>query len=155
VGIVLVPIVLARAAQFEIPLAQLPLVKYARYGNEAVQFVETQRMASFINQTVAEDAVVYHLGFEPNVYFWTGRKAPTGFVLSYPFYVSSVRRQGYIDRELISLKAIKPDLIVAKRMFFRSADNAIEAWIAENYNMIEGPQGIRDYLFLVPKVRNP
>ena len=35
VAIALVPILVARAAQYETPLAQLPLIKYGRYGNRS------------------------------------------------------------------------------------------------------------------------
>ena len=66
-----------------------------------------------------------------------------------------MRSPAYIERELASLKELRPDLIVAKRMFFARADNDIEVWIARHYRLIEGPPGTGQYLFLVPAGSSP
>ena len=142
-------VVAARGAQVNVSLMEIASFKYGRHG---VESEETRQMADWINRTQPAEAHIYHWGAEPGVWFWSGRKPMTGFVFNFPLYGDSDRTRRYIERQIADLEQAPPDLIIAKRHEIALQDHPIEKWIARRYRVIQGPEGITQYVFLSPRL---
>ena len=141
-------LVAARGSQANISLMDIPSFKYGRHG---VESEEIRQMADWINQTQPAGAHIYHWGAEPGVWFWSGRKPMTPFIFNFPLYGDSDLTRRYVDDQIAALNLNPPDLIVAKRREIAVQDHPVEQWIARRYTLVPGPEGITQYVFLVPR----
>ncbi len=137
-----------RIFQSFIPVDEVPIVKYQEHGQESL---ETRSMAKWINQNYAKDAVIYHWGAEPGVYFWSQRLAPYGFVYDYPLFGNTELSNKYIQMLITALEKKPPTLIVANTTHLALYQHPVVKWIQENYQKIPGPKDIKHYIFLAPK----
>ncbi|MBI1272691.1 MAG: hypothetical protein GC131_01210 [Alphaproteobacteria bacterium] len=144
----MLPMLFTQIYQITIPIEDIPVVKYEETGKEAL---ETKRMAKWINENYRKDALVYHWGAEPGVYFWSQRKSPLGFVFNYPLLSDDKTGQHFSEIVLSELKAHKPDLIVANRGNLRNVDNTIEEWIVHEYAPSPASESYQYFVFMVPR----
>jgi hypothetical protein len=143
--------VAARAYQAEVPLSEVPVMKYGGYGYDCL---ETQQMGGWINQRYPASAVVYHWGPDPGVYFYAGRLSPVSFTYNLPLVDGTARARRYSEDVLAQLQSRPPDLIVVRRLELRAIDNPIEEWMQEHYQPIAGPAGVERYVFMTPRLNS-
>ncbi len=110
---------------------RLPFLLDAGHGLESL---ESKRLGQVLAARLPADAVLYHWGAEPGLYFWSGRASPVGFVYNYPLLQAE---EGMASEEFIGeLQRLQPDLIVAKHTDMARAMHPVSAWIARHYEPI-------------------
>lgn len=149
-GCVLFGPLAARTYQAFIPVSEIPIAKYGRYGYDCL---ETQRMSDWINGNFGAGAVVYHWGPDPGVYFYAQRPSPVGMVYNMPLTDGTERAVRYSNRVLEQLRDRSPDLVVARRLDMLKIDNVIEEWLVSHYTSIDGPSGVDRFVFMVRSAR--
>lgn len=132
---IIVGILLIREYPFyRLPPEQWPAVKYGhRYYGEA------KKLGKNLRDVLQEDETFYQWGFEPELYFYSRKRPPTGVLHVRPL-IRGPLQEKLTKRVLSELKSRPPALVVASKWTFRDvpSDHPIARWIKNNYRPYPG-----------------
>jgi hypothetical protein len=103
-------IALTLGAVYQLPLYQLPAEDWSllKYGPI---FVEERKLAREVDALLAPGETFYEWGSEVGLYFWTGRRPPTGALFVWPV-TAGPERFRLTSRLLQDLERARPELLV-------------------------------------------
>jgi hypothetical protein len=117
----------------EAPWYGLPAIEWSRlkYGD---RFAGSPALSAEINQALQPGETFYNWGNDPELYFETGRRPPTGMFLQYP-----LAREPFLDRSnarvIADLERARPELVVISKYTVEPERPGlpIVAWLRQNY----------------------
>jgi 4-amino-4-deoxy-L-arabinose transferase-like glycosyltransferase len=98
---------------------------------------ESAELATYVRANTSQDDLIYNLGFQPELYFYSERASPTRFLFDRPFAAD----QGYVDEALHDIESHPPKYIIDSARFDpwepgRYDSSAIRAFIADRYEYV-------------------
>jgi len=103
------------------------------YG--AVPFAESQEVAKYLRDHTPGDARIAVLGSEPQIYFYSGRHAATGYIYTYPL-MEPQPYAGEMQKEMIhEIELARPDYLVVVNIpsswtRWLNSERHIDSWMA-------------------------
>ncbi len=98
---------------------------------------ESAELATYIRANTSQDDLIYNLGFQTELYFYSERASPTRFLFDRPFAAD----QRYADEALRDIESRPPKYIIDSARFDpwepgRYDASAIRAFIADRYEYV-------------------
>lgn len=121
--------VLLQIPGYTVPPREWPLRKYGEYGQ---LFVDAQRAGRAIGETLAPDERFWQWGYEPQLYFYSGRRPAASVLLLFPMTDGPVA-QALSERVLRELQSRPPELIVTHPLYALPPGTPITTWIERRY----------------------
>lgn len=103
------------------------------------QFPITRKIAQDIDKILEPDETLYVWGINPEIYFWTKRRPPTGIIWSTDLIEGPLAEE-HTKRVLEDLKAKQPKMVAINMLQLQTPRNhPVILWILENYRPL--PEG--------------
>jgi len=119
----------------EIPYYLAPAKSWSmqKYGGI---FLETEQLATKIDNLLPPDATFYEWGNESGFYFTTQRRPPTGIIFAYHVQAGPLAPE-LSWRLLNELKKKEPELVVTANLTMSlTPDHPVARWIDQNYRAL-------------------
>jgi hypothetical protein len=111
------------------------------------QFVENKKTADFLNTLLKPDDVLYIWGINPELYFWTKHRPPTGVIWATDM-LEGPMAAAHTTRAMNDLLKTPPDVfVVNNRQLKIPQDHPIIQWALNNY--IPLPKAAQHGLFYI------
>ncbi len=113
---------------YQIPAAAWSVKKYGPI------FVESDRLADWLNRVLRPDETFYEWGDETGLYFATRRQPPSGIFFAEPLLAGPLRKQ-LRQRLMGDLDRAKPDLLVIEYETLKRTkpSDPLLSWVKQNY----------------------
>jgi len=98
------------------------------------QYIISKKLAVELDRLLAPKETLYVWGINPGLYFWSGRKPPTGLIWSTDLLLGPLAEK-HTRRALQDLKKRPPEIVAVNLLHVeRPQDHPVVRWITENYS---------------------
>lgn len=134
-------------AMVQLPSYSLPAEEWAQTKYGAI-VVDTERTARVIERLLRPGEIFYHWGSETGLYFYTGRRPPTGLLFTEPL-LEGPCAEALTRKVLADLNREAPELVVIRRQPGAASLPAhpVVRWILGRYRPL--PERLQPYQFLL------
>ena len=102
------------------------------------QFPITREIAKMIDEVFEPDDTLYVWGINPELYFWTKRRPPTGLFWSTDLFEGPLSKE-HTKRVLEDLEKAKPNIVAVNMLQLNTPKNhPVILWIIKNYQPLAG-----------------
>jgi len=101
------------------------------------QYLIAKRVAKELDKMLASGETLYVLGIDPGLYFWSGRRPPTGVIWSTDLANNPLAEQ-HTKRALADLEREKPEVLVSMLLAQVPANHPLVLWAQKQYIPLPG-----------------
>ena len=110
-----------------------------KYGQ---QFAITRAISKKIDEILPKDETLYVWGINPEIYFWTNRRPPTGLIWSTDLIEGPLAKE-HTKRVIEDLEKTKPKMIAFNMLQVNAPRNhPVILWIMKNYQPLTGKSNL-------------
>ncbi|HVO32635.1 MAG TPA: hypothetical protein VMU17_01890, partial [Elusimicrobiota bacterium] len=132
---VLWPLVMAIVLLLRVwPLYRLSAEEWSRLKYGEI-YLSVQKMGEEIGKNLQPGETFYELGYEPGLYYYSGRRPPTGILMADHWETGPLQAQ-LMSRIIKDLERNQPELLVTTRFWIANAEHAqlpLTQWCMAHY----------------------